>query len=321
MVRLRFRLRSLCVPSLTIAVLPVFLAAPSVVWAQPTLNPTLAEFVPSADQNSTLPDGTAVVVSYRLDLFLQGASAPFQSFSLGKPAPDPDGKIRVDLTTLFVGWPVPGTVYVADVAAVGPGGVGTSALSNTFTFGTSCTYSLSPMNPGATSAGGPASVSVTAGTGCAWTAASNATWITISAGGSGSGNGTVNYIVAANASTTSRTGTMTVAGQTVTVTQTGACSFTVSPTAPNFDASGGTGTLAVTAGTNCTWTATESLSWITITSGASGAGNGTVTYSVAANSTTSSRTGTMTVAGATVAVTEAATSTIPTSPTNLRVKG
>src|SRR5215472_9712242 len=86
MVQLRFRLRSVCVRFSTIAALLVFLTAPSVAWAQPTLNPTLAEFVPSPDQNATLPDGTAIVVSYRLDLFLQGASAPFQSFSLGKPA-------------------------------------------------------------------------------------------------------------------------------------------------------------------------------------------------------------------------------------------
>ena len=53
---------------------------------------------------------------------------------------------------------------------------------------------------------------MTAGTGCGWTATSNDTWITISSGGSGTGNGTVNYTVAANTGTSSRTGTMTVAG-------------------------------------------------------------------------------------------------------------
>ena len=42
------------------------------------------------------------------------------------------------------------------------------------------------------------SVTVTAGAGCAWTATSNAAWISITAGGSGTGNGTVSYSVAAN---------------------------------------------------------------------------------------------------------------------------
>jgi hypothetical protein len=34
-------------------------------------------------------------------------------------------------------------------------------------------------------------VTVTAGTGCGWTGVSNASWITVTGGASGSGNGTV----------------------------------------------------------------------------------------------------------------------------------
>jgi hypothetical protein len=60
---------------------------------------------------------------------------------------------------------------------------------------------------------------VTAGIGCSWTASSSTAWITITAGSSGLGNGTASYSVAANSSTTSRTGTMTIAGQTFTVSQ------------------------------------------------------------------------------------------------------
>ena len=65
------------------------------------------------------------------------------------------------------------------------------------------------------------SVGVTAGTGCSWTATSNAGWITITSGSSGSGNGTVNYSVSANPSSNARTGTMTIAGRVYTVTQIG----------------------------------------------------------------------------------------------------
>jgi len=309
------RRRSTCVWLVPVSAFIVFALSSSIAFAQPTLNPTQAQFTPSADHNNTMPDGTPIVSSYRLDLFLQGASAPFQSNPLGKPTPV-NGTITVDLTSIFAGWPVPGTIYVADVAAVGPGGSAPSALSNTFQFGTACSFTVSPLNPSATAAGGAASLGVTAGTGCAWTATSSATWITISSGGSGSGNGTVNYTVAANTATTSRTGTLTVAGQTVTVTQAAACSFTVSPLNPSATAAGGAASIGVTAGSTCNWTATSSATWITISSGGSGTGNGTVNYTVAANTATTSRTGTLTVAGQTVTVTQAAACSFTVSPLN-----
>jgi len=53
---------------------------------------------------------------------------------------------------------------------------------------------------------------------CSWTATSNAAWITITGGSSGTGNGTVTYNVAANTGAV-RTGTITIAGQTFTVIQ------------------------------------------------------------------------------------------------------
>jgi len=67
--------------------------------------------------------------------------------------------------------------------------------------------------------GGTGSVAVNASAAsCAWTAASNVPWVTVTAGASGSGNGTVNFTVADNPGG-DRTGTLTIAGQTFTVTQ------------------------------------------------------------------------------------------------------
>jgi hypothetical protein len=61
---------------------------------------------------------------------------------------------------------------------------------------------------------------VSASAGCGWTAQSNASWIAIVGAGSGSGNGTVSYTVATyTGKPKKRSGTMTVAGQTVTVRQ------------------------------------------------------------------------------------------------------
>ena len=72
---------------------------------------------------------------------------------------------------------------------------------------------------GVTKNGGTKTINVTAATGCAWTATSNTAWLTINSGMSGSGNGTVSFNVARTTATATRTGTLTVGGQTVTVSQ------------------------------------------------------------------------------------------------------
>jgi len=89
---------------------------------------------------------------------------------------------------------------------------------------------------------------------------------------------------------------MTIAGQTFTVNQAGACAFAISPVNRVMVAAGGAATVSVTATAACNWSAVSNVGWITITSGLTGAGNGTVTYTVAARGA-SSRTGTVTIAG------------------------
>ena len=90
----------------------------------------------------------------------------------------------------------------------------------------SCTYSLLPSSASFTSAGGTSSVNITAPSGCTWTATSNTAWIHITSGASGSGNGIVNYSVTANSTSTSQSGTLTVGGQTFSVTEAGSASDT-----------------------------------------------------------------------------------------------
>ena len=82
-----------------------------------------------------------------------------------------------------------------------------------------CTYALSSTSLGIGVAAGVGSVNVFAPAGCAWAGVSNATFITINPGSaSGNGNGTVNFTFSAN-SGGPRSGTLTIAGQTFTVTQ------------------------------------------------------------------------------------------------------
>jgi len=118
-----------------------------------------------------------------------------------------------------------------------------------------CVYVIDPLSANYGSGGGTGTASITTGILCAWTATSNAAWLIVTSGATGSGNGTVGYSVAPNAGA-ARVGTMTIAGQTFTVMQ-GCPTIVVNPptassgmvgTAYNlaFSATGGTGPYSFT---------------------------------------------------------------------------
>jgi hypothetical protein len=168
-----------------------------------------------------------------------------------------------------------------------------------------CTYALSPSGQNFASGGGTGSVAVTADTGCAWTAASNASWVHVTSGSSGGGAGTVGYAVDVNTSTSARAGALTIAGQTFPVNQSGSagCSFSISPVRATLSGAGGSGSVSVSATPGCGWTAVSGDPWITITSGATGSGAGTVTYSVDPyTGRQGNRNGTIRIAGQTLTV-------------------
>src|SRR4029078_6805485 len=130
---------------------------------------------------------------------------------------------------------------------------------------------------------------------------------TVTSGATGTANGTVGYSVAANTGA-ARSGTLTIAGQPFTVSQdAGAapCTYSLSSSGQNAPDTASSASVGVTAGSGCAWTATSNASWLTITSGASGTGNGSVGFSIAAN-TGAARSGTLTVAGQTFTVNQAA---------------
>lgn len=187
--------------------------------------------------------------------------------------------------------------------------------------GSGCVYLINSTSQGVLPSGGAdVSASVTVASGCAWTASSDVAWVTVVAGARGTGSGSVAFRVAANPGGV-RTGTVTVAGQTVTVTQVAAtanpCSYTIGAPDVAMAAQGGTGTVAVSTSAGCAWTASSNVAWVTVASGASGAGNGRVAFSVAANPG-AARTGTVTVAGQTFTVTqEASVCTYSINPTSI----
>ncbi len=276
-----------------------------------------------------------------------------------------------------------------------------------------CSYTVVPPTTTAYGPeGGTGTASVTAASGCSWTATSSGSFVTIAQGASGSGNGTVQFSVAVNTGA-DRTATLTIAGAVISITQrtqpaptlsapsakspvggqtvdpgrptlvvnnatstgiigpvtyrfeastsslfppdqgtiaeegvpqgtggttnwvppqnlipnrlwywhasatsgavTGAysavetfftaqpqpCSYVLSPTSAALSGiDGATSTFTVTADNRCAWTAVSSDPFITILSGASGTGNGTVTFAVTANTGGTPRTGTIVVSGA-----------------------
>jgi hypothetical protein len=113
----------------------------------------------------------------------------------------------------------PGTVYHYRVRSKDAAANNATLGDFSFTTGTACSYSLTPgsISVGASASAG--TITVSAPSGCGWTATSNAGWITITSGSSGTGNGTVHYSVTANSTAGTRSGSLVIADQTFSVTQ------------------------------------------------------------------------------------------------------
>jgi hypothetical protein len=110
--------------------------------------------------------------------------------------------------------------------------------SATFSFESICTFAATPAGVLIGYAGGSASVSVTAGTGCAWTATSNASWLTITSAGSGTGMGSISFTATSNTGI-AQLAYISFANQRVGVLQGGAPSVQIfndiPPSDPFFD--------------------------------------------------------------------------------------
>jgi hypothetical protein len=188
--------------------------------------------------------------------------------------------------------------------------------------GLTCTYAVSPPNASFSASGGTGSLQVNTLGGCTWNASSNAGWIVVGTP-SGNGTGQVSYQVLPNTFANGRSGTITVGGQTHTVTQAAPCTYAIDPPSATYSAAGGQGTLSLATGAGCTWTATSSVPWITV-GNPSGTGAAVVGYAVAANTGATLRSGTVSRAGRTHAVTQAAPCTyaiVPPSATYTAASG
>ena len=150
------------------------------------------------------------------------------------------------------------------------------------TYPPTCTFSLAPEVQNVDARERDFNVDVNTSSGCGWTAASNAPWITLRET-SGNGAGRVRVTAAANPGP-ARSGTATIAGRTLTVNQAVApCSYKVSPHEVKVDEDRQVARIEVETASTCSWTAVSNTQWISVVFNASGTGSGEVWISISEN--------------------------------------
>ncbi len=103
-----------------------------------------------------------------------------------------------------------GNKFIVPMVANGKVYVGTT--TGVGVFGLLCSVAIAPAKVRFPASGGNGQIAVTASSGCAWSAASNASWITVSGS---------NYTVMPNSGPDERTGTVSIGGRIFIVTQSG----------------------------------------------------------------------------------------------------
>lgn len=198
----------------------------------------------------------------------------------------------------FVNWggDLSGEVSPAAIAVNGP-----RTVSGVFAAAAQCGFTLSRGSYAAPSEGDMGRVDVRTSPNCVWSASTSTPWISLLSGFSGSGNGTLRFSVAANASAAMRTGTITIAGQTVPVGQASiGCGLVFGVQNGNTAAVPQAGTalqLMVTTVPDCAWPVSPAPGWLTLVANDGGAGSGVLRLAAGSNPDPLPRTGSVSLGG------------------------
>jgi Viral BACON domain/Putative binding domain, N-terminal len=158
-----------------------------------------------------------------------------------------------------------------------------SSTSVTAPTSSKCAISVSSNPSSFTANGGSGTVSVTTERDCSWSAASDASWISLAAP-NGQGQASIPYSVAANPAPAARSASISVGSETVQLSQAAApCTFRLSRTADPIGAAGGQLSVELATLNGCGWSAVSDAAWLRITAGASGKSSATITVTAAAN--------------------------------------
>ncbi|WP_027185371.1 DUF1566 domain-containing protein [Desulfovibrio inopinatus] len=175
-----------------------------------------------------------------------------------------------------------------------------------FSSGTTCSYAVSPASLFFGASGGSETLTVATTTGCSWDASVNEDWLSIT-GTNGNQSGSVTIQATQNTSTEPRNAIAAVAGKTINISQNGAeestCSYEVSPLKVTFPGIGGTKQFTISTQSECSWTVTSALSWLSVSASA-GQGSATLSITASTNETDQDRSGSITAAGKSVEVSQ-----------------
>ena len=150
--------------------------------------------------------------------------------------------------------------------------------------------------------GGSGNINVTAQNGIVWRARPNVDWVSVSPT-SGSGVGSVSYQVAPYNEVATRQGTMTIAGNTVTVFQYGR-RMKLESYSETQDWYMHVIPITVNALAITEWSVTPNASWISIVDAGNGKGSDLVSIAISENPSYKARTGTVTIGTETFTVTQ-----------------
>ena len=181
-----------------------------------------------------------------------------------------------------------------------------------------CNVVLGPAAQTISGAAQTVGLSAIAPSGCTWSAGSQQNWVTVTRGANGTGLDAVTVQVAANTTGASRTAVISAGIAQAAITQADSgCNYTLSSNIIAVAARGGTPSVGVTTASGCPWTVTNPYPFaVTVTSGASGTGNGTINLSVVANTGFSSQNFYLTIGTATLAISQAGDCTYTFNPTS-----
>jgi hypothetical protein len=204
------------------------------------------------------------------------------------------GKVAKNVDTSY---PRPGTVRIGEAS---------------FTVtqdGGSCEPVLSTQSLTFDSAGGLRTITLTLPSTCSpWTVTSTSWWITSSTAASGNGSANITVFASPNSFGT-RTATLSIAGKSVSVTQSGSnCTAQVTPASPNVPAQGGVLTANITTSApSCAWAAFSGTPWIKVgANDAAGQGSRTFSLAYSPNPTLAVRTGQVLIADQVITIQQAA---------------
>ena len=263
------------------------------------------------------PVPVAAGTTYTVAVYLAGSGASERRNVA--PFPQVYGNLRIDAST---------TVYTGSNPTARPTSnelttmYGQADIRFLPSGGQACVAQLNPASVQVPASAGSGSFAVQLGAGCSWTASSDQPWLSVTSASSGTGPATISFAYSANP-LNARSATIVVGGAVFTVAQTSGCpSATLSPAAgaPDLPANGGNWgwrTIGVTMPTGCSWSVSNTPSWITFSNATSGTGSGNAVFQVSPNGTGASRTATLMVAGSPFVVTQSAVCAPPGFTTGL----